>query len=109
MVVGSRILLIVARSLWQGFPIHKGLHMTTRESFEFVLGLLAQDTKKLERVMPFIQLVAKGDDRACGIIARISNGQISPEAAPDMLDGYLVQTLNNEHPSSLAGFSYLRE
>ncbi len=68
--------------------------MTTRDSFEFVLGLLAQDTKRLERVTSFIQLVATGDERAHEIIAGISNGQVNSETAPDVLDGYLVQILS---------------
>ena len=70
--------------------------MTTNESFEFVLGLLTQDTKKLERVMHFIQLVINGDERAHEIIVGISNGQINSVTAPDMLDGYLVQTLDHQ-------------
>jgi len=64
--------------------------MTTKESFEFVLGLLAQDTERLEREMQFIQLVANGDERAYEIIAGICDGQINREVAPDVLDEYLV-------------------
>ena len=64
--------------------------MTTRESFEFVLGLLAQDTDRLERGMQFIQLVANGDRQAHEIIAGISNGQINSEVASDVLDGCLA-------------------
>jgi len=64
--------------------------MTTKESFEFVLGLLAQDTERLEREMQFIQLVANGDELAYEIITGISDGQINPEAAPGVLDGYLA-------------------
>lgn len=65
--------------------------MTTEESFEFALELLEQDTERLERVMQFIELVANGDGRAYEIIARISNGQIDSEAAPDVLNGYLAR------------------
>ena len=64
--------------------------MTAKESFEFVLGLLAKDTERLERKMVFLQLAANGDERAYEIIDGISNGQINPEVAPDVLDGYLV-------------------
>ena len=87
MVVGTRTILIKARPLWQCFPIHKGQNMTAKESFEFVLGLLAKDTERLEQETLFIQLVANGDEGAYEIIAGISNGQINPEAAPDVLDG----------------------
>lgn len=65
--------------------------MTTTESFDFVIGLFAQDTKRLERSMQFIQLVANRDKRAHEILAGISAGQIKPEAAPDLLEGYLTQ------------------
>jgi len=64
--------------------------MNTKESFEFVIGLLAQDTERLERKMLFIQLAANGDERAYEIIDEISNGQINPEAAPDVLNEYLA-------------------
>jgi hypothetical protein len=68
--------------------------MTTTESFDFVIGLLAQDTNKLERSMQFINLVANRDKRAQEIIAGISNGRIESLAAPKMLDEYLTQQIS---------------
>jgi hypothetical protein len=65
--------------------------MDTKESFEFVLRLLAHDIERLERVMEFIQLVAGGDERAYEIIIGISDGEINLEAVHDVLDGYLDQ------------------
>jgi hypothetical protein len=68
--------------------------MTTTESFDFVIGLLAQDTNKLERSMQFINLVANRDKRAQEIIAGISNGRIESLAAPNILDEYLTQQIS---------------
>lgn len=68
--------------------------MTTTESFDFVIGLLAQDTNRLERGLQFIQLVATGDNWAHEIIAGISTGQIESRAVPDLLGEFMTQQIS---------------
>ena len=61
----------------------------TREVLEMVLEWQGMEPERRIKMGVFIDLLAHGDVRAREIVDGISNGEISPENALDLLDEYL--------------------
>ena len=61
----------------------------TREVLEMVLEWQGMEPERRIKMGVFIDLLADGDVRAREIVDGISNGEISPENALDLLDEYL--------------------
>ena len=61
----------------------------TREVLEMVLEWQGMELERRIKMGAFIDLLAHGDVRAREIVDGISNGEISPENALDLLDEYL--------------------
>ena len=61
----------------------------TREALEIALEWQGMEPERQIKMGVFIDLLADGDVRASEIVDGISNGEIRPENALDLLDEYL--------------------